>query len=216
MTTPATTVTPGEPDSEGRFPSLDELDYQARIDAGGVTPSNTDNAPVEVYAPYAVEGNDTSAYVGVSAEYMTYANETDRPFRAESGTEKVREEAALSNPTPVRVGTTLEGEQTQGQGSTGETVYTATSGEGFVAPQAVPSDNVEPATESVTEPGSPASPSTSKGDTTVTPTPAVDASTPEVKPDAPVPPPPATTGKPTSPTGTGPATDAPTSSTPSS
>jgi hypothetical protein len=29
---------------------------------------------------FAVEGNDTSAYVGVSPEYRTYASETDAPL----------------------------------------------------------------------------------------------------------------------------------------
>lgn len=29
---------------------------------------------------YRVEGNDISGYVGVDPEYMTYANETDRPL----------------------------------------------------------------------------------------------------------------------------------------
>lgn len=28
---------------------------------------------------YRVEGNDTSGYVGVSPEYMTYANKTEKP-----------------------------------------------------------------------------------------------------------------------------------------
>lgn len=28
---------------------------------------------------YRVEGNDTSGYIGVSPEYMTYANETEKP-----------------------------------------------------------------------------------------------------------------------------------------
>lgn len=29
---------------------------------------------------YTVEGNDTSGYIGVSPEYMTYANETEKPL----------------------------------------------------------------------------------------------------------------------------------------
>lgn len=29
---------------------------------------------------YRVEGNDVSGYIGVSPEYMTYANETERPL----------------------------------------------------------------------------------------------------------------------------------------
>lgn len=29
---------------------------------------------------YRVEGNDTSGYIGVSPEYMTYANETEKPL----------------------------------------------------------------------------------------------------------------------------------------
>lgn len=31
------------------------------------------------------DGNDTSAYFGVSPEYMNYANKTDKPYRAPEG-----------------------------------------------------------------------------------------------------------------------------------
>ena len=36
---------------------------------------------------YVGEGNDISAYVGVDKEYQNYANETEKPYRSESGPE---------------------------------------------------------------------------------------------------------------------------------
>lgn len=44
---------------------------------------------------FAVEGNDLSGYFGVSPEYMTYANDTDRPFKAEEGSAERRDEDEL-------------------------------------------------------------------------------------------------------------------------
>lgn len=60
--------------------------------------STSDAAPQE--APqdgrdFAVEGNDLDAYVNVNPEYMTYANETEAPAKAEKGPEKVLEESGL-------------------------------------------------------------------------------------------------------------------------
>lgn len=119
-----------------RWPSNAELDLQRRLDeakdeparlsalrggAGQVSDSST---------PYAVEDNDTSEYVGVSPEYMTYADERQAPMRAEGGVEAEVEKKALQA-TPVRGVTTKDDSQTQGGGTTHETVYPATSGEDF-------------------------------------------------------------------------------------
>lgn len=47
---------------------------------------------------FEVEGNDLSGYRGTSQEYMTYANETEKPLRAEGGPESVLEEVAYAEP----------------------------------------------------------------------------------------------------------------------
>lgn len=44
---------------------------------------------------FAVEGNDTSKFVGVSPEYATYANDTEAPLRGEDGAESVFEERQI-------------------------------------------------------------------------------------------------------------------------
>lgn len=40
---------------------------------------------------FAVEGNDTSGYVGVSPEYRNYANEADRPILTDAERERLHE-----------------------------------------------------------------------------------------------------------------------------
>lgn len=89
--------------------------------------------PEKVVAPYKVEDNDTSAYRGVSPEYMTYADDRQKPFDAEEGVWADAEKAmtqgsAVSKPAPV-----LEPKPTVGGGSSQEVVYSATSGEGYTA-----------------------------------------------------------------------------------
>lgn len=55
---------------------------------------------------FVVEGNDTSAYVGVSPEYANYANETEKPHRAADGPEAAAEakiidgDMSATDPTP--------------------------------------------------------------------------------------------------------------------
>jgi hypothetical protein len=80
-----------------RWPSNAELDLEARRKAA----DESQGEAGDVYAPFAVEGNDTSAYVGVSPEYMTYSNETEKPLRAEEGVEADLEAEALDSPSPV-------------------------------------------------------------------------------------------------------------------
>lgn len=61
-------------------------------------------------AQYAVEGNDTSAYVGVDPVYQNYANDTERPIQAtepvetepESVKEADDEETEVKTQTPPR------------------------------------------------------------------------------------------------------------------
>lgn len=79
---------------------------------------------------FAVEDNDTSNYVGVSPEYMTYANEYDAPLEADGGVEAVAE-AKFKNPDNYPLGT-LESRtpgQTAGGGSSTPHIVVTTSGE---------------------------------------------------------------------------------------
>lgn len=123
-----------------RFPTTDELDYKRRQEEGDPTPpARLVGGVTAVHSPYAVNGNDTSAYVGVSPEYMTYANETEKPLRAASGVEKEREDAALADvPVVAQAAVSkLDGNHaTQGGGSSTDLVYTQHSGEDFTAKEA--------------------------------------------------------------------------------
>lgn len=79
---------------------------------------------------YKVEGNDTSNYVGVSPEYMTYSDEKNMPRRAEEGPEQAAEERIL-NPDNFPLGKRPERESNQikGSGSLDPHVMPSTSGE---------------------------------------------------------------------------------------
>lgn len=72
------------------------LDLEARLERENqsdlVLPSYVNPEDAErPEAQWAVEGNEVDNYVGVSPEYMTYANETDKPARAADGAEAVLE-----------------------------------------------------------------------------------------------------------------------------
>lgn len=69
-------------DLEARL-AVDHLPESARQD-------NTKNDvlnPEKVNAPYATKEHDTRSYRGVSAEYMQYANDTEKPLEATEGPE---------------------------------------------------------------------------------------------------------------------------------
>ena len=71
----------------------------------GITTYNPGEA--NVASRYAVDGNDTSAYVGVSPEYQTYANETERPLEASEALEPDAtddEDSDDDTPAPSRSG----------------------------------------------------------------------------------------------------------------
>lgn len=85
-----------------------------------------------VLSPYAVEGNDTSAYVGVNPEYATYANETEKPLRAEEGTAERYFEDQLTSPKKFAVGAAVVSQPTEGGGSSVPLLYPDVSGEGYV------------------------------------------------------------------------------------
>lgn len=135
--------------SPQRYPTNDELDYERRKAAGfpglGVPGNQSKGEVTELKTAFAVEGNDTSAYIGVTQDRMTYANSTEQPLAAEDGTEKDREHRLLDQqvlvvPRPAQP----EVKQTGGGGSSQEPVYTALSGESFSAEIAKP-----PTTEKV-------------------------------------------------------------------
>lgn len=77
---------------ELNVPSRAQRDLEQRHEAGyrSVVVDNTvdETANPEVTnKQFAVEDNDTSAYRGVSEEYMTYASEADKPLVATEGVE---------------------------------------------------------------------------------------------------------------------------------
>jgi hypothetical protein len=52
-----------------------------------VQPGESGEHLEEAAKRYATEDTDTSGYIGVSPEYMTYANDTEAPLTAEEGAE---------------------------------------------------------------------------------------------------------------------------------
>jgi hypothetical protein len=84
-----------------------------------------DGGPVS----YAVEGNDTSSYIGVGHEYATYSTDNEKPLRGDGGPE---EDAVDLLTTPLRVNrieVPVEASTIVGTGSTDPVVYSETSGE---------------------------------------------------------------------------------------
>ena len=133
-----------------RYPTRDETDYLARKEAGfpglGVPAQQSKGVVTSLNPPFAVEDNDTSAYIGVAPEYMTYAEDLNKPFKAEgsaegddASAEVAREEKLLkSTPLVQPRAEQPEAEQTEGGGSTQETIGTALSGENFSSEVANP------------------------------------------------------------------------------
>jgi hypothetical protein len=113
--------------------------------------------PNEVNAPYAVEDNDTSGYVGVSQEYMTYANDTEKPLTTEEGVEADLLDLQQSGLAVKKVEPPEPGEQSVGTGSLVESVYSATSGENFTS-EVVDPKKVEGAPENPKTPAQPVTP----------------------------------------------------------
>jgi len=129
-----------------RWPSSEEVAYEARRAEGFASESRGGVVqPVDVYAPFAVEGNDTTNFVGVSPEYMTYAGVGGQPLRADGGVLAEVEGDIFDNPPVVKVAAPpAESTATQGAGTSSEPVYTATSGQGFTAALAVPEGESQP------------------------------------------------------------------------
>lgn len=127
-----------------------QKDLELRL-AGGHRPSeiakladerDRTGAPVS----FAVEGNDTSGYVGVSPEYMTYANETEAPLQ---GAEGIEAEAGYRLTQPLRQVTTeasRESKQITGVGSKDPVLYAEVSGDIYKTEQVTVTEGKEPTT----------------------------------------------------------------------
>lgn len=77
-----------------------DLDRFHTREAGETVDADTAGAPRD----FTVEGNDTSAYIGVDAEYQTYGDPTQQPMLAEDGPEQVTEERFLDSLAVPKVG----------------------------------------------------------------------------------------------------------------
>ena len=65
-----------------------QVDLEARLNADQAKQELDPNVTVE---PYKVEGNDTSAYVGVDQDKMNYANDTEMPLKGDGVEDEVAE-----------------------------------------------------------------------------------------------------------------------------
>lgn len=118
-----------------------QKDLEARLERDhlpeGVLVDNTSDDvrnPEVVNAPYATEEHDTSGYLGVSPEYMQYANETDKPLTATEGPEAEALKRLQGGVAGVRKFVDLRSEPATEVGVVaGETLNTAVSGEGYSA-----------------------------------------------------------------------------------
>ena len=79
-------------------PSNAQLDLEARLENENKSARVVSTA--EIYEPpeddegreYAVEGNELDEYVGANPEYMTYANETEKPYASEGAEAEVTDQ----------------------------------------------------------------------------------------------------------------------------
>ena len=132
------------------------LDLRRRLEAE----NGTQDAAVVGGRDFATEDTDTSAYIGVSPEYMTHANDTEMPLTADEGPELEALEKLTSGFAVQKAPEAGEVKQTVGTGSSAESIYTATSGEDFsseeVDAQAVQQQAQEANDAAVEESGNPA------------------------------------------------------------
>ena len=118
-----------------------QKDLEARLERDhlpeGVLVDNTADDvrnPEVVNAPYATEEHDTSGYLGVSPEYMQYANETDRPLTATEGPEAEALKRLQGGVAGVRKFVDPRSEVATEVGVVAdESLNTAVSGEGYSA-----------------------------------------------------------------------------------
>jgi hypothetical protein len=114
-----------------RFPSTHELDVEARRNADADAASNEPSD--EVYAPYAVEDNDVSGFVGVDPMYMTYANDTEKPLASEGGVFADIEAEAVNPEPTVAEDQALEGDEFDAAETTSESNVAQTQAKLVVA-----------------------------------------------------------------------------------
>ena len=118
-----------------------QKDLEARLERdhlpeGVLVDNTTDDVrnPEVVNAPYATEEHDTSGYLGVSPEYMQYANETDKPLTADEGPEAEALKRLQGGVAGVRKTVDLRSEPATEVGVVAsESLNTAVSGEGYSA-----------------------------------------------------------------------------------
>jgi len=81
---------------------LDSL-AESRANEGNTAEENL-KAQEEAAAatPYAVEGNETDAFVGVSPEYRTYSGEFGKPYRTDEGPTADAEQEAEERQLPLQ------------------------------------------------------------------------------------------------------------------
>lgn len=118
-----------------------QIDLERRLERDhlpeGVLVDNTSDDvrnPEVVNAPYATDEHDTSGYLGVSSEYMQYANETDKPLTADEGPEAEALKRLQGGVAGVRKTVDLRSDPATEVGvAASESLNTAVSGEGYSA-----------------------------------------------------------------------------------
>lgn len=119
-------------------------DLRLRMESGNAREFGSGfSDPSEVQAQFATETTDTSDYIGVSEEYMTHANDTEKPYAAEEGAELEALELQTSGLAVQKPAEPAESKTTLGTGSSAESIYTASSGENFSSELVDPEDAVE-------------------------------------------------------------------------
>jgi hypothetical protein len=149
-------------------PPTSQVDLAARLEAdhggggaGVVSPLDSDDDsvnPTKQRDLFAVEDNDTSEYIGVSEEYRTYANETEKPYEF-GGVEADAVAAQLEDQFAIGKDAVVEVEHTLGGGSRSETVTTHESGENY-QPEVVEAPEAEEPEEAASPKVSPPTVST--------------------------------------------------------
>lgn len=104
-----------------------QVDLEARLERDNL-PVKEQVDPNATNAPYAVEGNDTSGYIGVDPDKMTYASDTEAPLSGDGAEDKVAKEQLSGY--AYGEDEKRKGEQTLGSGSSVPVVGVTTSGEG--------------------------------------------------------------------------------------
>lgn len=113
-----------------------QLDLEARLknDFRPAVIDNTENDvlnPEKVVTPYRLEDNDTSGYLGVSPEYMNYANEAEKPITATEGPEAESLRRLQAGQPGVYKTQRPEAVTAEPGAQSVENLATATSGEDF-------------------------------------------------------------------------------------